>query len=270
MILAVDGGNDNTKFYDGRQLIQFPSAIGINDLQRNLKGERGAYDFEWEFEGKCGFAGTLARESEYAESRRDDSKAHFDAKLRILLALHQFGGIGNAVEYDLVVGQPIDFHTDAEKTAIKEMMIKSHELTVNGIRKTICIRRCEVTAEGVAAGLLASGNGLVRIIDIGSGSVNYGTVQNRGFNNKGSFTYPEGMQTKRKMDHGSFARQIATKALNRKWEKEDAVFLCGGGAPAILPYITEFFPTAQLLEADPIFSNVKAFYLIARKLYAKT
>jgi len=68
MYAAIDAGNRNTKFYDGKQLIKFPSAIGINELQRNIKGERKPFDFEWEYEGKCGFAGTLAEdESEYAD-----------------------------------------------------------------------------------------------------------------------------------------------------------------------------------------------------------
>lgn len=266
MIATVDAGNDNTKFFDGKQLIKYPSAIGFNSLERNLRGGRRPYDFEWEYEGKTGFAGTLAvDESEYAETRRDDSKAHFDCLLRVLIALHQFG---SGIEFNIVVGQPIDFHTEEEKKAIRLMLQKRHDITVNGIRKTIIINRCEVAPEGAAAGLLAPVAGTVRVIDIGSGSVNFATLIDRSYNNKGSFTFTEGMQSKRTMDHESFARQIGTKALNRKWRKGDNVYLCGGGAADILPYLQrDFFPYAELIDNEPIFSNVKAFYLLAEKIY---
>lgn len=266
MIATIDAGGDNTKYCDGKQLIKYPSAIGFNSLERNLVGSRRPYDFEWSYEGKTGFAGTLAvDESEYAESRRDDSKAHFDCQLRVLIALHQFG---SGVEFNIVVGQPIDSHTDAEKKAIRHMLQKRHEVTVNGCKKTIIINRCEVAPEGAAAGLLAPGSGTVRIIDIGSGSVNFATLQDRSYNNKGSFTFTEGMQSKRNMDFESFARQIGTKATNRKWRKGDAVYLCGGGATDLLPYIKrDFFPYAQLIDKEPIFANVKAFYLLAEKIY---
>ncbi|GKU79835.1 ParM/StbA family protein [Paenibacillus sp. L3-i20] len=264
-IAAIDAGGKNTKFYDGKQLIMFPSAIGINELERNLKSEHAQFEYEWEYEGKKGFAGTLAEESEYAESRRDDSKAHFDAILRILIALHQFG---EGISFNIVVGQPIETHNETEKIAIKTMLQRRHDLTINGKAKTIIINRCEVTPEGATAGLLTVEQGLVRIIDIGSGSVNYGTLKNRKFLNKGSFTFTEGMESKTNLNIEAFARQIGTKAINKKWGKEDVVYLCGGGAEVILPYLkAEFFPNGQLLAADPLYSNVKAFFMIARKLY---
>lgn len=266
MIAAIDPGNCNTKFAGLQQRpFVFPSAIGVNDLARNLKREAGPYDFEWEYDGKCGFAGTLAlEESEYAESRKDDSKAHFDAKLRTLIALHRFGA-GN--DFDIVVGQPIDTHTEAEKTAIKRMYIGRHDLTVNGQRKIITINRCEVSPEGAAAGLLVAPNaGTIRVIDIGSGSVNYATIINRRFNNRGSWTYNEGMESKRDLQPAAFARQIASKAIARKWSVEDMVYLVGGGAAELLPYLLEYFRHAQLID-DPQTANVRAFLMIARRVY---
>lgn len=267
MIAAIDPGNCNTKFVGMQQRpLVFPSAIGVNDLERNLKHESGPYDFEWEYEGKCGFAGTLAlEESEYAESRKDDSKSHFDAKLRTLIALHRFGA-GN--EFDIVVGQPIDTHTDAEKTAIKRMYIGRHDLTINGQRKHIVINRCEVSPEGAAAGLLVAPNtGMIRVIDIGSGSVNFATIINRKFNNRGSWTFTEGMESKRELQPAAFARQIASKAITRKWSAADKVYLVGGGAMALLSHLQEYFRHAQLIDDDPCTANVRAFLMIARRVY---
>lgn len=264
MISAIDAGNYLTKFYDGRKLRAFPSLIG-EYRDRNLKQQHGEFDYEWEYDGQRGFAGTLAlHESDCADSRKGESKAHPDASLRALLALHQFG---EGIEHQIIVGQPISTHQESEKTAIKEMLCGRHELTVNGKRKIIVIRRCEVAAEGVTAGLLVPGGGLVRVIDIGSGTVNFGTLIDRRFNDRGSFTLGTGMETLRSVQPADFARQIALRALARGWKANDTVYLCGGGAGAVLAALRAYFPSVQMIEGEPSFANVKAFYLIARKVY---
>lgn len=271
-IAAIDAGNRYTKYFDTRLTcpIRFPSAIGINDLDRNLKGRQEEFDFEWQYEGLSGFAGSLAlRESEYVESRKDDSKAHFDARLRTLIALHQ-NAIGN--EHSIIVGQPIDTHSEEEKNKIKSMYTsKRHDLTVNGKRKIIIIRHCEVAPEGAASGLLvAPERGVIRVIDIGSSSINFATIRDLDFNNKGSGTFFEGMETKKVMQPASFARQIASKAVGLlKWSPQDAVFITGGGAEELFMYLQEFFPGLQMIK-DPFTSNVRAFLRIARKLYGET
>ncbi|MGM0882580.1 MAG: ParM/StbA family protein [Bacillota bacterium] len=264
-ILAIDAGGDTTKIYDGQKIHRFPSAIGYDWRERNLKQQQGEHDFEWEYRGQRGFAGTLAiHESECAESRKGDSKAHPDALLRILIALHQFS---EGVEHKIVVGQPIKTHTAEEKQIIKEMVIGRHELTVNGRQRTFLITRCEVAAEGVTAGLLVTGEGTVRVIDIGSGTVNFGTLIDRRFNDKGSFTLVSGMETIRTVDPIAFGRQIALRALTGGWGKDDAVYLCGGGAGVLLESVKGYFHNAQLISVEPVTANVRAFHLIARKLY---
>ncbi|MGG1638250.1 ParM/StbA family protein [Paenibacillus sp. NRS-1760] len=263
--VGIDAGGDSTKIYDGKFLQRFPSSIGYDWRERNLIQQQGEHDFEWEYRGQKGFAGTLALfESDCAESRKGDSKAHPDALLRILIALHQFT---DGIEHKIVVGQPILTHTKEEKELIKEMVIGRHELSVNGRSKILLITRCEVAAEGVTAGLLAPGAGTVRVIDIGSGTVNFGSLIDRKFNDKGSFTLSNGMETIRSADPSAFGRQIALKAIAGGWKSEDAVYLCGGGAGLLLEVVQEYFHRAQLLTVEPVTANVRAFYEIARKLY---
>ncbi|WP_338842067.1 hypothetical protein [Paenibacillus glucanolyticus] len=264
MVSAIDAGNYMTKFYDGKRLRAFPSLIG-EYRDRNLLQQHGDFDFEWEYDGQRGFAGTLAlHESECAESQKGESKAHPDARLRVLLALHQFG---EGIEHQIIVGQPISTHQEAEKVAIKEMLCGRHELVVNGRRKIIVVRRCEVAAEGVTAGLLVPGGGLIRVIDVGSGTVNFGTLIDRRFNDRGSFTLGTGMETLRSVKPADFARQIALRALARGWKANDTVYLCGGGAGAVLAALRAYFPGVRMIEGDPEYANVKSFYLIARKVY---
>ena len=264
MVVAIDAGNYETKFYDGRTLRRFPSALG-EYRERNLKQQAGEHDYEYEFNGQKGFAGTLAlMESEFVESQKGESKAHPDARLRVLIALHQFS---DTIEHNIIVGQPISKHTADEKGAIKDMLQGRHELTINGQRKIIVIRRCEVAAEGVTAGLLVPTGGIVRIIDIDSGTVNFGTLIDRKFNDKGSFTLGKGLETLKSVQPAAFARQICIRALAAGWKGSDSVYICGGGAAALLEHIKPYFIGVQLLDKDPVYSNVKAFYLIARKVY---
>lgn len=259
---AIDAGNYETKFYDGLKLRKFPSAIGTDYRSRKLEQRHGDYDFEWEYDGKRGFAGTLAQESESGGSIGGDTKAHFDAKLRVLIALHQFS---TDEQHDIVVGQPISRHENAEKTAIKQMLIGTHVLTVNGERKVIRIRRCEVAAEGVVAGLLTPSKGIVRVIDIGSATVNYGTLKDMRFLDLGSWTELRGMNTFTHADYQSIGRIIAIRAL-QKWSKDDRVLVCGGGAEFVFPSLQLLLPHAELVP-DATYANVKAFYAIAGRLY---
>lgn len=265
MIIAIDAGGHETKFYDGQQICRFPSAIGYDWRERRIEAQQGEHDLEWEYNGQRGFAGTLALyESDAAGSQKGDSKAHPDARLRVLLALHQYA---EGAEHRIIVGQPVGTHTAPEKAAIKDMLQGRHELIVNGSRRVLVVSRCEVAAEGVSAGLLVPGGGMIRVIDIGSGTVNYGTLIDRRFNDRGSFTLSTGMETTLTADSIAFGRQIALRAISGGWRKGDAVYLCGGGAAGLTEALRAYFPLAQLVPGDPVTANVRAFYLIARRLY---
>jgi plasmid segregation protein ParM len=262
LLKAIDAGNNETKYYDGIKLRKFPSAIGLDYRARRLNQVHGDCDFEWEYAGRKGFAGTLAEESECAISQGGDSKAHLDAALRILISLHQFS---NDTIHDIIVGQPIGRHTPEEKQAIKEMLTKRHDLTVNGEKKIIVIRRCEVAAEGVVAGLLSPTKGIVRVMDIGSATVNYGTIKDMRFVDRDSWTELIGMNSYTSSNYEAVGRKVGMTAL-KKWKQNDLVRVCGGGSMLLFDYIKSVFPNAEIIE-DPIYANVKAFYQIARKVY---
>ena len=150
---------------------------------------------------------------------------------------------------------------------IKSMLLGTHLLKINHVEKEIVIDRVEVAAEGVAAGLLIGSLDLIRIIDIGSGTVNYGTMINRKFNDKGRFTIATGMEATLTTDYIAFTRQVALRAIQGGWQAHDKVYLVGGGAYKVISYMTDYFPLAKLASNDVITANVQAFHMIARKLY---
>jgi plasmid segregation protein ParM len=269
MIVGVDGGNNEVKVAGPLGLDKFCAAIGEYQ-ERNLENNHGD-GMVWEYNGRKGFAGTLALiESDFGGSIMGDSKAHDDAKIRVLLALHRYS---NSTTYEIVVGQPISKHTPEEKAAIKKMLTGTHTLTVNGVTKTFTITKCEVAAEGGAAFLSNPVHGLHRIIDVGSATVNCATLLNLRYVNRDSKTLPFGFNTIRNKDLNELARGIYSR-MSKRWKKDDSVFLVGGIAEMLLEPIREYFPNAQLLRPvlrneyhSPIYANAIGFYNIGRALY---
>lgn len=271
MIVGIDAGNNEVKVAGPLGIDRFPSAIG-EYRERNIKEIHGKDDIIFEYQGRKGFAGSLAlAESEFSGSIMGDSKAHKDAKLRVLIALHRYSQTTN--NFQLVVGQPICKHSDKEKQTIKEMVTGYHEITVNGIRKAFMISNVEVAAEGGTAFWSNPTGGLIRIIDVGSGTVNCATLLNKRYIDKDSFTLAFGMNTIRTLDLSEMARGIVTQT-SKKWDMNDQVFLVGGAAKLLLPHIQKFYKFTSLLtpvfegkEQEPIFANAIGFYKVGTAIY---
>jgi plasmid segregation protein ParM len=278
-ILGIDAGNNEVKVVTDKGAYKFRSCLG-EYRDRRLKDTHGDSDMEWEYQDEKGFAGTLAeRESYHTRDMMGSSKAHQDAKLRILLAVHRYS---DDVQNDIVVGQPIERHTEDEKRKIKEMLIGSHTMTVNGKEKKFKIRSVEVAAEGAGAFYTDPEEGLVRIIDIGSGTVNAATLLNKRYVDRESTTLEFGTNTSFSQDPANLkhmTRALAT-TLRKQWKEEDKVYVVGGVAETVLEVIKEYFPKAEILyprllgedeveNLSPIFSNAAGFYNIARMVHSE-
>lgn len=276
MILGIDGGNSETKICGPYGVLKFPSDLG-EYRELNLKNVPGIDDMVYEYQGRKGFAGNLARdESEFGGAIQGNTKAHNDTLIRILLALHRYAESG---EYQIVVGQPIETHSEIEKAKIKLMLTGKHSIKINGREKTFAITKVEVAAEGGAGFWAAPRDGLVRILDIGSSTVNGATLHDRRYIDRDSFTLSYGAGTVRSFDLESMARGITAKAA--KWGKQDKVLLIGGLAEEIERYISRHFPNAEVMrplvrygdgwkQVHPIYANAVGFYQIARGVYGNS
>jgi len=274
MILGLDAGNDRVKVFGEIGEISFPSVLG-EYRERKLVSKFSSDDMVYEFSGQRGFAGTLALyESNYAASMLGDNKAHNDLLIRVLIALHRYS---NDTNFKIVVGQPISKHDEKHKQQIKQLLLGTHEFKLNDISKNITIERVEVAAEGAAAFWSAPRNGQVRLLDIGSGTVNGATLINGSYIDKGSFTIKEGLNTHDDIDLQKFARKVATTAL-KKWEVDDCILVVGGGAETLINHLQEYFFNIEVLnpkirngsiikEFKPIYANAIGFYTIAKKVF---
>lgn len=273
MDLGIDGGNFEVKIMGPYGPDRFVSCLG-EWRERKLEQTFSKDDMEFYYEGKRGFAGTLAKyESEFLRSRMGDTKAHEDAKLRVLLAIHRYS---DEMEHQIVVGQPIEKHVSEQKKLIKEMLQGRHELEVNGVKKTIVIRRVEVAAEGAASFWCQPELGIVRIIDIGSGTVNGATLNDKRYIDKETFTLNYGMNSNKSDDLEALAESIITKAS--RWNEFDNVRLIGGSAEKIAPYLKRHFKHLNVFQpvinvggsskrVHPVYANAIGFYAIARSVF---
>lgn len=275
MILGIDSGNHKVKIAGEHGLMDFISAVG-ESREINLKQVHGEDDMVFKYEGRKGFAGSLALyESEFGGSLMGDSKAHEDAKIRTLIGIHRYTSIHNLNNetFQIILGQPISKHIESEKDKIKQMLTGFHSIEVNGITKSFTIDQIQVAAEGASAFFCAPQEGLVRIIDLGSGTCNYSTMIDGRFVDKESGTLHFGMNTNKTNDTSALARGIATNTLKR-WGSGDPVFVVGGAAEDIHQYLIEYYSNIQVMYpifnkqfVSPIFANAVAFYNIAVNVY---
>jgi plasmid segregation protein ParM len=148
-----------------------------------------------------------------------------------------------------------------------------HTIVVNGIEKSFHIRNVECAAEGISSFWSNPQNGLVRILDIGSGTVNYSTVFDQRYIDKDSGTLSFGVNTNKSNNLQALARGIATHTL-KKWSPQDRVFVVGGISDTILPHLKQYFPNVEVLYPifnqqyiNPIIANAIAFYIIGVNIY---
>jgi plasmid segregation protein ParM len=272
MILGCDLGNGMIKVAGERGVISFVSTLG-EYRERNLKSVFSQDDLWYEYEGRKGFAGTLAlHESNFKGAVGGSTKAHEDTLIRLLLAISKYDPESKAESYKVVVGQPISTHTEAEKARIKKLIKKDHIIKVNDQERSIKIKEAEVSAEGGVAFWSAPKKGLVRILDFGSATVNGATLIDGKYIDKDSFTYDNGMNTAN--DLQSFMRAVFIECQYRHWSKSDRIFLVGGSAKKMQEYASNFFENVELLYpilnqsiVDPIYANAIGMYNIAKEIY---
>lgn len=276
MRLGIDCGNHGVKVCGEHGLLQFNSSLG-ESREINLKQVHGQDDMVYEYQGECGFAGSLAMfESEFSGSIMGCTKAHRDSKIRALLAIHRYCTVYNLQEnqFDIVTGQPVSTHNINEKEKLKGMLKGEHTIKVNGVEKSFNINRVEIAAE--CASSYWSSNpkeGLARIIDVGSGTVNYATILEGRFIDKDSHTIPFGVNTNKTNNLKLLSRGIVTQVL-KKWNPDDQVYVIGGVAETILPHLKEYFSNIEVLYpiynqqyVNPVYANAIAFYIIAVNIY---
>ena len=280
LIIGVDAGNYQAKIAGPYGFDSYRTAT-CEWFERKFVESFGEDDMEFEINGRKGFAGSIAEyEDIFGNSGMyGDSKAHEDTVIRVLLAINRYieRYCSNVQRVSIVTGQPISSHTDIEKQKIQEMLLGCHEFIVNGKACVFEIENVGVAAEGSAAYWCQNEMDTMRIIDIGSGTINAATIKNKKAINTESGTFNFGMETVN-IGIDSVARGIIRETTRLRWRKNDRIYVCGGIAEDILPHLQEHYLMAQLLQpslgtssgiqvAQPAFANAVGFYSIGRAAF---
>lgn len=243
-VIAVDGGNYETKVIHSRGYESFISSIG-EWRQRRGNESHSDQDMEFEIVNKYdhikGFAGPLANvESDYSGSVFGITKNHPDANTRILLAVHR-NIIGN--EVCLVVGQPYKSHVENEKSDIINALVGDHTVTINGVKKNFNIRDVKVGIEGAMAFISNPVEEACNVIDVGSGTVNCIHFLNKKIVDRKCDTLPFGSETSKSTvtNYEAMASGIF-KSMSGVWNKSETTLLCGGSAKSILHFLRKYYP----------------------------
>lgn len=284
LILGIDAGNYFVKVAGEDGVESFRSSM-CEWFQNENEKPFGEDDMEYDINGKKGFAGTIAEfEDELGlGSMYGETKAHEDTRVKIVLGIFRYmERYGKSEEQVVVVtGQPIVRHTSTEKNKIKGLVEGDYNVTVNGIQRRIIISGVTVGAEGSSAYLSRDSVHEVRILDVGSGTINCATIEkNRHIQNK-SGTFNFGTETFRKSGEGveKLAKGVIRATTKMKWGVDDKVWVCGGISEEMYKYIQEYYTKSELLvprlytgsggsiELHPMYANAVGYYELAKKVY---
>lgn len=279
LILGIDAGNHKAKVVGQFGVDSFKTNI-CDWFERDVEEVFGQDDMEFEINGRKGFAGTIAQyEDQFGDGTTyGDSKAHDETKIRVLLAIHRYlkRYCPHIERISIVTGQPIKQHKQSEKDKIIKMLQGEHEIKVNSQCTKVIVEQVAVAPEGSGAFWAFPSDGMIRIIDIGSGTVNAATIIDKRHVNNASTTFNFGVETvSNKEDLEKIARGIIRNTTKLKWNKTDRILICGGITEGIAPYIIEHYINAEIINPTitrgngvttlhPVFSNAVGFYAIAR------
>jgi plasmid segregation protein ParM len=266
-VIGLDIGRNGVKVCAESRLFGFPSIVGEWNVRKLNNFDYGDRGFEIEVDGVKNFIGELAEnESDNWRYMLIDNKATEDAKLLALTAIHLSG----YQDVTVITGLPVEQHDDDRKKTFRNLLMGPRaglwDVTVNGQRRIIKIHDIKVAVEGGAAFWSDPRDGLIRLIDAGSKTVNYVTMKDRRYIYRDSGTLPYGFNTKRKgkeINVSEYAKQIAADLGAIKWSATDTVFVSGGRAQELSDHLRQYFPLAVPLP-NAVYANAIGYYRAGR------
>jgi plasmid segregation protein ParM len=281
-VIGIDIGRNRVKGVSSIGRVDFPSVVG-EWQQRNLAT---GGDYEITVDEKKVFIGDLAiRESYCQREMATETKIHQESKILFLAALALLAKDGEPM--NVVTGLPVAQHTTTGKNKFKKLLEGTHSVVINGKRKNIIINDIGIVPEAGGAywhTVLNEGGEVsnsfiarkkVRIVDVGSRTINFCTIDRREYIDRDSGTLPYGIIELMNADKASrddimniseeakehFARRIAGD-LSKKWlnyvPDNDLVLLTGGGSILLQQYLQQHFMVNNLI--DTVYANAEGFF----------
>lgn len=242
---------------------RFPSWIGE---YRDLKLTNGLRKTDIILKTDMGtvFIGDLARDESYGGSRvMTATKVHPDTKLLILAAAARAIKDGDALK--VTTGVPVEFYKKKVKEDICKLIIGEYDVEINGIRKKFSIEKVIMSVEGPSAyrRLCRGKGGVKRFLDIGSRTINFGTVINGRFIDRDSDTLDYGVDTV-SLNGLNLCRKI-TADLSQRWATlGDETYIIGGGVRVCGPFLHHFLSRC-IYVVNPDFVTAETYFEIGEE-----
>jgi plasmid segregation protein ParM len=276
--VGIDSGRNATKVAAER-IFSFPSRIGT---ARQLQLESGL-DYEVEINGDKYFVGWLAEEALDRRGVVGESKFLKEMKICFLtaLALANCPGKRNYI----TTGLPVSQHTPQDKLLLISLLKGQYRVRIGGKETELNISNINAVPEGAGAWWDAILNDygrvaepallqqpVVRIIDLGSRTINYLTLNEGRFVDRLSGTLNYGCL---ELDHPAndpekFAQRIKAD-LMQKWlevRPSELTFLTGGGALVMEETLARLLPNTTIA-TDPVTANARGYKKLGIVAYEK-
>lgn len=261
-VIAIDNGGSSTCVITSKIFENFPSVKGLYG-NRTLTDIYEKHDYIVEYKGEKYVMGTLAKyDCKYPLQMHSDTKQNIFFDLSVLVALHQFGYKENY----LLVSVPISMHTDEEKYGVIDRLLGTHEIRVNEVMKRVTVADVKIAPETAVAFWVHEPEGKTRFIDLGSRTVGYATTIfedgiNRFIDTESGVFKGKGLEAlDSEYNHQALSDYVCGKLL-AIWDKDDTVFLLGGGANdrSLVASIRGYFNNVKILNS-PTMANAIGMY----------
>ena len=268
-IIAWDGGRHENKAKSGDfPALRFPSRVG-EAVDMNI-GEKLNYLVG--YGGEEYFVGEAAEESFCRREMATASKIHDEAKL---MCLASCGLLAREETIHLVTGLPYSQHKDTVKASMSTLLKGTHNVAINGKKKTFTIVDVGIVPEGVGSYYVLKKaepslpKRMVRILMVGSRTITGITIDHGKYLNRQSFTLDYGCMEADNAQGNvdkQFARKIAADA-SKRWldykRDTDVVILTGGGLLR-MPELRDHF-TVTMIPKNPVTADVEGMEMMGQE-----
>ncbi len=261
--LAVDCGRYAVKVLGANHYLdRFPSYVGETRERRLINAPR---DTDITLTTSLGtfFVGDLAKDESQGGARiMTANKIHQDTQLLIMAAVARAAQDGDA--FVVTTGLPVEHHTPDMAEGMKTLLRGHFSCAVNDVAKRFSIDRVNIAVEGASAyaTLCAGQGGVRRILDIGSRTVNYGTIIDGRYRDRESGTLDFGADTIG--EPAALSRRIVAELSRALPDLNADTYLIGGGAILCATHLRPYFATLRHV-LEPEWVNTRAFFEIGER-----